>query len=145
MRKNALPRGRALLGVVLYGVFSFGFAYAFAYIALSELPAGIGSVIFASMPLFVVILAHLHRIEHLRWQALVGALITLVGISILANPFAASSVPLVAVLTMLVSAVAAAEGTVIVKLFPPVPPLVANSVAMAGRWCVAAGGLGGAG
>ncbi len=130
LRRQAVPKGRALLGVVLYGVFSFGAAYAFAYYALTTLPAGIGSVIFSSMPLFVVFLAHFHGLERLRVRALVGAIVTLGGIAILSNPFAASAVPLVPLLAMLMSAVTAAEGTVVAKMFPPVKATVANAVAM---------------
>ncbi|HEX2420725.1 MAG TPA: DMT family transporter, partial [Acidimicrobiia bacterium] len=136
LRRQTVPRGRALVGVLLYGVLSFGGAYAFAYYALSFLPAGIGSVIFASMPLFVVILAHFHGLEQFRVRALVGAIVTLAGIAILSNPFAASSVPLLPLLAMLMSSVIAAEGTVVAKMFPPVKPIVANAVAMA-----AGGGL----
>ena len=131
LRKQELPRGRALFGVLLYGLLSFGGAYAFAYYALSYLPAGIGSVIFASMPLFVVILAHFHGLEQFRMRALIGAVVTLGGIAILSNPFAEASVPLLPLLAMLASAVIAAEGTVVVKMFPPVKPLVANAVGMA--------------
>lgn len=131
MRRQELPRGRALTGVLLYGLLSFGGAYAFAYYALSYLPAGIGSVIFASMPLFVVILAHFHGLEQFRMRALIGAVVTLGGIAILSNPFAEASVPLLPLLAMLASAVIAAEGTVVVKMFPPVKPLVANAVGMA--------------
>lgn len=130
LRRQILPRGRSLAGVLLYGFLSFTVAYAFAYTALTRLPAGIGSLIFAAMPLFVVFLAHWHRLEPFRMRALVGAVVTLVGIAILADPFG-ESVPLVPLFLMLASAVAAAEGTVVNKLFPPVQPLVANAVAMA--------------
>jgi drug/metabolite transporter (DMT)-like permease len=135
LRRQLVPRGRALVGVLLYGVLSFFVAYAFAYYALNTLPAGIGSVIFSSMPLFVVILAHLHGLERFRMRALVGAMVTLLGISILSDPFGTASVPLLPLLAMVASAVAAAEGTVVAKRFPPVKPLVANAIAMA------AGGL----
>ncbi|HKZ19856.1 MAG TPA: DMT family transporter [Acidimicrobiia bacterium] len=130
LRRQVVPRGRALVGVLLYGVLSFFIAYAFAYYALTALPAGIGSVIFASMPLFVVFLAHFHGLERFRLRALVGAVVTLVGIAILSDPFG-SSVPLLPLLAMVASAVAAAEGTVVAKMFPPVKPAVANALAMA--------------
>lgn len=135
-RRQLVPQGRALLGVLLYGVLSFGGAYAFAYYALTTLPAGIGSVIFASMPLFVVFLAHFHGLERFRFRALLGAIVVLIGIAVLSNPFAATAVPLVPLLAMLGSAVTAAEGTVVAKMFPSVKPIVANAVGMA-----AGGGL----
>jgi drug/metabolite transporter (DMT)-like permease len=131
LRRQVVPRAKALVGVLLYGVLSFFVAYAFAYYALTALPAGIGSVIFSSMPLFVVFLAHLHGLERFRLRALVGAVVTLLGIAILSDPFGAARVPLLPLLAMIASAVAAAEGTVVAKLFPPVKPDVANALAMA--------------
>ncbi|MGI8517355.1 MAG: DMT family transporter [Acidimicrobiia bacterium] len=129
LRRQVIPHGRSLTGVLMYGFLSFTVAYAFAYYALTRLPAGIGSLVFASMPLFVVFLAHFHGLEPFRLRALVGALITLAGIAILANPFG-EAVPLLPLLAMVGSAVAAAEGAVVSKMYPPVPPLVANAVAM---------------
>src|SRR5919106_1725830 len=46
-----LPRGRALLGVVLYGAFTFGGAFSLAYYALVELHAGFGQILLALVPL----------------------------------------------------------------------------------------------
>lgn len=66
IRRVPIPRGRALTGAVTYGVLAFTLAYALAYTALTTLPAGIGSVVFASTPLFTVFLAPLHGIERFR-------------------------------------------------------------------------------
>lgn len=130
LRRQSLPRGRALVGALLFGVLSFTASYAFAYTALTQLPAGIASVVFASLPLFVVILAHIHGLEAFRLRALVGALVTLIGIAILSDPFG-DSVPTGHLLLMIASAVAASEGAIASKKFPPSGPLVTNAVAMA--------------
>ena len=87
LRRQSLPRGGASLAVLLYGLLIFTLAYGFAYWALTRLPAGIGSVIFASMPLFMVFLARWHSLEPFRMRGLVGALMTLVGIAVLGDPF----------------------------------------------------------
>jgi drug/metabolite transporter (DMT)-like permease len=49
-QRQPLPRGRALVGTLLYGLTAFSLAYAFAYQALREVPAGLASVIFAATP-----------------------------------------------------------------------------------------------
>lgn len=131
VRRMPLPHGRALLGAAVYGVLSFGAAYGFAYTALTKLPAGAGAVVFASYPLFTVFLAPLHRIERFRVRGLAGALLALAGIVVLANPGSAAGLPLWPVLAMVGSAVSAAEAAVLVKKFPVVPPVAANTVAMA--------------
>ena len=126
-----LPRGRALLGAVVYGVLSFAAAYGFAYTALTELPAGAGAVVFASYPLFTVFLAPLHRIERFQIRGLIGAVLAIVGILVLADPGSATGLPLLPVLAMTASAASAAEAGVLLKKFPVVPPTTANTIAMA--------------
>lgn len=131
LTRTALPRGRALAGCVIYGTLGFGAGYGFAYTALTELPAGAGAVVFASYPLFTVFLAAAHRLERFRTRGLVGALLAVIGIVILANPGSDRQLPLIPVLVMAASAISAAESGVLIKKFPVVTPVAANSVAMA--------------
>src|SRR5262245_26829635 len=42
--RTGMPRGRAMTGAVLYGVFGFGLAFAFAYWGLQHVSAGFGAV-----------------------------------------------------------------------------------------------------
>jgi drug/metabolite transporter (DMT)-like permease len=126
----ALPRGRALLGAFLYGLLGFGAGYGFAYTALTTLPASAGAVVFASYPLFTALLAPLHGIERFRLRGLIGATLALVGIVILTDPGSAQGLPLVPVLTMVASTIAAAESGVLVKRFPAVAPEMANAIGM---------------
>lgn len=130
MRRLPLPRSRALLGAVLYGLLAFTIAYALAYTALTTLPAGIGSVVFASTPLFTVFLAPLHGIEQFRLRGLLGSLITLIGIVILANPGAPDQIPVLPLLAMLGSAAAAAEAGVVLKKYPAGDAISTNAIAM---------------
>src|SRR5688572_28445507 len=51
LRRAALPRGRALAGVAIYGALGFGAFYALLYWALRTVPAGIASVLVALVPL----------------------------------------------------------------------------------------------
>ena len=126
-----LPRGQGMVGSVVYGLLAFGAAYACAYYALTQLPAGAGAVVFASYPLFTVILAPLHRIERFRLRGLAGAVLAVVGIVILADLTSADGLPLLPVIAMVGSAVSAAEAGVLLKRFPTVAPVAANTVAMA--------------
>ena len=66
------PKGRALLGAVLYGFYGFVVAFGLAYWALQELPASIAGVIIASVPLFTLLLAALQRLETFNWRGLAG-------------------------------------------------------------------------
>ena len=61
-----IPRGRALAGAVLYGVLTFGGAFALAYYALVRMNAGFGQIVLALVPLATLILAVLWRQEGWR-------------------------------------------------------------------------------
>lgn len=127
----SLPRGRALVGVLLYGLLGFAASYAFAYWAMVEVPAGIASVIMALVPLLTVLLAAAHGLERLRPRAVGGALLALVGVVIVfGERITAADVPLLSLGVMGLTAVSAAETSVVVKRFPRSQPLAANAVAM---------------
>ena len=125
-----LPRGRALMGAVLYGLLGFGMFFAFAYWGLLRLPAGIASVLLASVPLMTFFFALLHRVETFRWQGLAGATIAIAGIAVMFVGPSGSAMPLASMLAMLAAAACAAEASVLIKLFPSSHPITTNAVGL---------------
>lgn len=130
VRRMPFPRGRALGGTLLFGSLSFAGFYAFAYFGIERVPAGVASVVLASVPLVTFIAAVLHRLEPFRWLTLVGALLAIAGITVMVGGPGTGSLPLAGLLAMLVAAAFGAEAGVVAKLFPPVPPLMMNAVGM---------------
>lgn len=130
LKRIPLPRGAALFGTLVYGVLNFAVNYALMYWALTALPAGIGAVVFAAVPLLTLLLAPLHGVERFRARGLVGALMALVGFVIFTNAPSESALPVLPLLAMVGAAAAAAEAVVIVKKFPPTHPVATNAVAM---------------
>jgi drug/metabolite transporter (DMT)-like permease len=126
-----VPRGAALTGAVIYGALNFGVGYAFAYFGLQRAPAGTGSVILATLPIFTVLFAVAHRLERLRARPLLGALIAMAGIAIVFIEQLTADVPPVNLVALLANAAAGAEATVIAKRFPRTHPLATNAVGMA--------------
>ena len=63
--KLALPRGRALMGALLYGVFQFSGAFGLFYYALVQVHAGLGQTLLALVPLATLLLAVAQRQENL--------------------------------------------------------------------------------
>src|SRR5206468_995249 len=57
VRGIEIPRGRALWGAALYGVGQYFATFALIYWALVAVPAGMTSVIFATLPLWTLFLA----------------------------------------------------------------------------------------
>jgi drug/metabolite transporter (DMT)-like permease len=128
--RQPLPRGRELVGTLLFGGLSFGAFFAFTYWGIQRLPVGVAAVVFASVPLVTFGAALLHRLEPFRWLTLAGGLLVVGGIAVMAGGPGTGSISLVGVLAMLAASVSAAEATIVAKRFPRVPPLVMNAVGM---------------
>lgn len=140
-----LPRGRALGGALLYGLFQFAGAFGLYYYALVEMHAGLGQTLLALVPLATLILAVVQRQEQLRGAAVIGTLIGLVGVSLISRDPLQGSVPLLSVLAVLGSVLCFAQALVSVRRFPPVHPVALNAVGMvvAGPVLLAASALAG--
>ncbi len=131
VQRLPFPRGRALLGTVVYGVLGFGASYAFGYWAMLRVPAATASVILASTPLFTFVLAIVQRQERFRWRGLAGGILALGGIAVIFSRSASAAVPLPSLLAILAMALCFAEASILVKQFPKSHPVSTNTVAMA--------------
>jgi drug/metabolite transporter (DMT)-like permease len=135
-----LPRGRALAGAVLYGLFNFGGAFALAYYALVRLHAGFGQTVLALVPLLTLLLAVAQRQERLRAAAVVGSVLALAGIAVMSGPSLGERVPVLSLLAALGSAACFAEAAVLVRWFPQLPPVTMNAVGMTAGAVLLVGG-----
>jgi drug/metabolite transporter (DMT)-like permease len=129
--RRELPRGRALLGVVLYGALIFGGAFSLAYYALVELHAGLGQTLLALVPLATLLLAVVEGQERLGAAPLVGSALALTGIATVSGLSRDGSVPLLSVLAVLGAVLCFAQATVLVRRFPSVDPVTTNAIGMA--------------
>jgi drug/metabolite transporter (DMT)-like permease len=125
-----LPRGRARTGVAIFGVLNFAGAFGFGYYALVHIEAGVGSTLLALTPLMTLVLAALHREEHLRRDALFGGALAVIGVALLSRASLSGSVPVLAVAAAFGSVVCFAEAAVLIRRFPPVAPIMTNAIAM---------------
>jgi drug/metabolite transporter (DMT)-like permease len=130
LRRSPMPSGRALVGVLLYGLLGFGGGYAFIYWGLVAVPAGLGQVVLALVPLLTFFLALAHRQETFRWRGLLGGVLAVLGISIAYSAQVRADVPLLSLLAVAASAACTAEAAVIIKKFPRSDALVTNAIAM---------------
>lgn len=130
LRRLPLPRGRALVGVALYGILGFAVSYALAYWSLVEVNANLLAVFTATIPLVAILLAALHGLEPMSRRGLVGAGIALVGMAVILAPgLSAAPVGARLVAAMLLP-FAIAESTVLAKMFPATHPVVTNALGM---------------
>ena len=128
--RAGVPRGRALLGAVLYGVLQFGGGFGLLYWGLVRAPAGLGQVLLACVPLLTLGLAIAHRQERFRWEGLVGAALAVGGIAVVFSSGIDAGVPPTSMVVILIGAVCWAEALIVVKGFPPVHPAAMNAIGM---------------
>src|SRR4029450_13352087 len=102
--RQPTPRGRALTGALLYGIFNFGCPFPLASCGLVRMHAGLGQTLLALVPLATLLLAVVQRQEHLRVAAVVGTLLALAGIAVMSQAPLQGSVPLLSLLALLGSA-----------------------------------------
>ncbi|MGH3024390.1 MAG: DMT family transporter [Gaiellaceae bacterium] len=128
--RTGLPRGRALLGAVLFGVLQFGAGFGLIYWGLVRAPAGLAQVLLACLPLLTFGLALAHRQERFRWEGIVGAVLAVGGIAVVFSSGMDTGVPLTSMLAILAGAFCWAEALIVVKGFPRLRPAAMNAVAM---------------
>ena len=126
-----LPRGRGLVGALIYGVFGFGVSYAFIYWALLTIGAGMAQTVLALVPLMTLLLAIVHGLERFRIRALVGALLAVLGIAVVFGGQAAQDAPFWPIVALIAGGLCVAETTIAVKWFPQSHPAALNAVGMA--------------
>jgi drug/metabolite transporter (DMT)-like permease len=80
-----VPRGRALLGVLVYGALIFGGAFSFAYYALLRIHAGLAQTLLALVPLATLLFAVGYRQERLRVAAVGGTILSVAGIGVISE------------------------------------------------------------
>ena len=127
----AVPRGRALVGVLLYGALIFGGAFALSYYALVHIHAGLGQTLMGLVPLATLLLAVLYRQERLGLAAVVGTGLSVVGVGVVSEISGGESVPVLSLLAVLGAVYCFAQATVLVRQFPAVHPVTTNAVGMA--------------
>lgn len=135
VRRVPLPRGRALVGSLIYGLLGFGTVFGLVYWGVIEAGAGVTQIVLALTPLLTLLLAVAQGIERFRLQSLAGAVVAVAGIALAFIERAAGQSISLALVAILLGALAIAEANVVVKRFPRANPISNNAVAMA------AGGL----
>ncbi|MGI8708464.1 MAG: DMT family transporter [Actinomycetota bacterium] len=128
--RSPFPRGRALLGAVLYGALSFGGFFGFVYWGLVDAPAGLAGIFLATVPLLTLLFAIAHGLERFRWDALIGALLVIPGTAVIFRDGLSADVSAPSLLAIIAGAACAAEGAIIVKTYPRVHPAAMNAIGM---------------
>jgi drug/metabolite transporter (DMT)-like permease len=130
LRRIPLPRGRALVGAILFGTLSIGGAFVLVSWGLVKTPASLGSVLLALMPLLTIFLAYLHGLESIRWQGLLGSVLAVAGIVVVFGGSSGGALSIPHILAMIGAAAFLAEAGVVIKKYPRSHPYATNAIAM---------------
>jgi drug/metabolite transporter (DMT)-like permease len=129
-RRMPLPRGRALLGAVLFGTLTVGLAFALIGWGLVATPASRYQILMATVPLLTIFLSSMQGIEAISRRGILGALLAVGGIAFTVGVASTSGVSLPHTAAILLAAVFIAEGGVVIKKFPPTPPILTNAIGL---------------
>ena len=129
-KKIPLPHGRALLGAVTFGSLTVGLAFVLIAWGLVVTPASLYQILMAMVPLLTLFLSALHGLESITPRGIIGSLLAVTGIAITVGGASTSAISLPHIGAILVAAVFMAEGGVLIKKFPPNPPIMTNAIGM---------------
>lgn len=130
VRKLPLPKGKALFGAIIFGVLTVGFSFLLVAWALVEIPASLYQILMAMVPLLTLFLSAVHGVESITLRGIIGAVLAMVGIGIAVGGADSSSISLPHIGAVIVAAAFNAEGGVMIKKFPPNPPVITNAIGM---------------
>lgn len=125
-----VPRGRALGGAALFGVFNFAGAFGLAYYGFVEVHAGLGQTLLALVPLLTLLLAVLERQERLHASAVGGAVLALLGIALISRATVSGGIPVLSFLAVIGSAACFAQAVILLRRLQ-LHPVTVNAVGMA--------------
>ena len=132
VRRDQWPRGAALQGAILFGVFSFGVSLGFLYWGERVVPSGIAAVLYATVPLSTSLIAAGLRVEHLQPRKLIAAIVAIVGVATIFAGEMRLDVPFEGLVAVFLAATAASLSSVLLKRAPKQPSVfAANAVGAA--------------
>jgi drug/metabolite transporter (DMT)-like permease len=129
-KRIPLPKGRALVGALLFGTLTVGLAFLLIGWGLVATPASRYQILMATVPLLTIFLSSLHGVEAISRRGMLGALLAMGGIALTVGGPAASELSLPHTVAILLAAAFIAEGGVLIKRFPPNPPVMTNAIGM---------------
>jgi drug/metabolite transporter (DMT)-like permease len=119
-----------LAGALLFGTLTVGLAFLLIGWGLVATPASRYQILMATVPLLTLFLSSLQGIEGITRRGVFGSLLAVGGIALTVGGPAASELSLPHTVAILVAAAFIAEGGVLIKKFPPNPPVMTNAIGM---------------
>jgi drug/metabolite transporter (DMT)-like permease len=97
---------------------------------LVAIPASRYQILMATVPLLTILLSAIHGVEAITRRGILGALLAVGGIGITVGGDSTAGVSIPHIAAILLAAAFIAEGGVLIKKFPPNPPVLTNAIGM---------------
>ena len=130
-RRPAFPNMRGMLFSLVYGFFSIGLNIGLLYWGLLQVNSDTASIVYAAVPLTVVLLAVCFGLEKFRLRLLAGALLGLFGVVVIFSVAVGYGVNIVSLLAVISGALFNSIGLIAAKKAQEVDPIVMNGVGFA--------------
>ncbi|HZP96631.1 MAG TPA: EamA family transporter [Candidatus Limnocylindria bacterium] len=127
VRRDRWPRGGALRGALLFGVFNFGVNLALLYWGERVVPSGIAAVLYATVPLSTSFVAAGLGVERLVARKVIAAIVAIAGVATIFAGEMRLDVPLEGLIAVFLAATAASLSSVLLKRAPAQPSVFATN------------------
>jgi len=125
-----VPKGRALLGAVIYGVLGVGISFVLLAWGLVKTSASLTAILMAMVPLMTVFLSAFQGVESLSARGIIGSLLAVAGIGVTVGGASSSGISLPHVGAIILGTGFLAQSGVVIKRYPPNPPIMTNAISM---------------
>jgi drug/metabolite transporter (DMT)-like permease len=130
-KRLQIPQGHAMVGPLLYGVLGIGISFALLAWGLVRTPTSLAAIFLALVPMLTVILSAIQGVEPLTSRGIFGTLLTVTGTFIAVGAASSSSeISIIHIGALILGAAFLAQGSVVIKRYPPNPPIVTNALGM---------------
>jgi drug/metabolite transporter (DMT)-like permease len=115
---------------VLFGALNVGLAFMLIGYGLVATPASRFQILMSTVPLITIFLSALHGVEAISLRGIVGSLLAVGGIVVTAGGASSMELSFPHVIAIILGAVCIAEAGVLIKKFPPNPPVMTNAIGL---------------
>ena len=127
IRRDRWPRGAALKGALLFGIFNFGVNLGLLYWGETVVPSGIAAVLYATVPLTTSFIAAGLGVERLVTKKVVAAIVAIGGVATIFAGEMRLDVPFAGLIAVFLAATAASLSSVLLKRAPSQPSVFATN------------------
>ena len=128
--KLEFPKGRTLQGAILFGFLGIGLSFVFFSWGLVKTSASLAAILLATVPLMTLLLSVIQGTELLTRRSIFGSILVIIGTAITVGGPTAGTYSFPHIASILIGSAFLAQSTVVIKKYPPNPPVMTSAIGM---------------